>query len=83
MEEQDSLPNRFYRHFRMTSRARDILPIAFLLILWWIGVWGFVDTLITMITQNNALKALFAYGTLVILVIIIVSTRPGLLEHFV
>ena len=25
MEEQDRVPNRFYRHFRMTSRAKEIL----------------------------------------------------------
>ncbi len=86
MEREDGVPNRFYRPDRMNSvhsRVVDILPIALLLILWWIGVWGFVDTSIQLVTKGNPLFALGIYGGIIGSILLIVSLRPQLLEHFI
>ena len=68
---------------RQTKETRDILLIALLLVLWWIGVWGLIDTLLHQFIRGSTQKAIVVYGAIIALVIIIVWSKPELLEHFI
>jgi hypothetical protein len=61
----------------------SVLSISFIIILWWVAVWGFLDTLLHSLIKGSKTKALFIYGTLAITVLALVYLRPELLEHFV
>lgn len=65
------------------GETRDILFIAFLLVLWWIGVWGLVETLLHQFIKGSASKALFVYSSLIATVLAVVYIKPQLLEHFI
>ena len=58
----------------------NILLIGLLIVIWWIGVWGLVETLLADLIKTNPLAV---YGSMILFVILIVWTKPGLLEHFV
>ena len=82
MERESGVQDNF-RHRNRMNTVRDLLPIALLLVLWWIGLWGFLDTLLGMVIKNNTTTALFVYGSIVLVVLFIVTMKPQMLEHFV
>ena len=63
--------------------ASNILLIAFLVVLWWIGVWGFVETLLHQVIKGSTTKALLLYSSLIATVLAIVWMKPHLLDHFI
>jgi hypothetical protein len=65
------------------QNVTNILLIAFLVVLWWIGVWGFVETLLHQVIKGSASKALLIYSSLIATVLVIVYMKPDLLEHFI
>lgn len=58
----------------------SILLIGLLVVIWWIGVWGLIETLLADLIQTNPLGV---YGSMVAFVVVVVWAKPGLLEHFV
>jgi hypothetical protein len=56
--------------------------VALLIILWWVGVWGFVDTLLHLFIKGSPQTALLVYGTLAVVVGIILYQSPQLREYF-
>jgi len=65
------------------GEARDVLLIALLLVLWWIGVWGLVDTLLHQFIRGSTQKAILVYSSIIAGVLVIVWAKPSLLEHFI
>jgi hypothetical protein len=65
------------------EKTSDILFIALLLVLWWIGVWGLIETLLHTFIRGSTQKAILVYSSLIATVILIVWAKPQLLEHFV
>ena len=59
-----------------------ILFIAFIIIIWWIGVWGLVETILHQYIKGSYSKAIYVYGSLVAFVLAIVYMYPELLERF-
>jgi hypothetical protein len=55
-----------------------VVSIGILLVLWWIAVWGIVETLIHLYAKGSAKKALFIYGSLLTIVLAILYTNPSL-----
>ena len=60
-----------------------ILPLALLIILWWVGVWGFVETIIHMYIRGSNMKALFIYGSMILIVLVIINMNPKMVDYFV
>jgi hypothetical protein len=62
--------------------TKNKIALGFLIVLWWVGVWGIIETLVQHVVKGSVKKALFIYGMIVAFVIIIINHNPGLLEHF-
>lgn len=60
-----------------------ILFLSILIILWWIALWGLLDTLLHSFIAGSRTKALFVYSSILTFVVGITWIRPDLLEHFV
>lgn len=58
----------------------NVLLIGLLVVVWWMGVWGFLETLLHTYIKN---MPLVVYGSMILFVLLIVWARPGLLEHFI
>lgn len=54
---------------------------SFVLIIWWIGVWGIADTLIHHVFKGHTMKELGVYIAFVTLVLFLVFVHPELLER--
>lgn len=67
----------------MGGETRDILFIALLLVLWWVGLWGLIETLLHIFIKGSTQKAILIYSSLVLTVLVIVYAKPHLLENFV
>ena len=61
----------------------DILPLALLIILWWIGVWGLVETLIHLYIRGSTQRAIFVYMSMILLVLVVVYVNPKMVDYFV
>jgi hypothetical protein len=67
----------------MLNQPSEILLIAFLIVVWWVGVWGLLETLLHQYIKGSFTKAICVYTLLIVLVISIVWSRPHLLENFI
>ena len=65
------------------EKTGDIVFIALLLVFWWIGVWGLVETILHQYIKGSFTKAICVYTTIILIVIGIVWANPQLLEHFI
>ena len=57
----------------------QLIIISLLIVIWWIGIWGLVETIIHQYIKESPI---FIYSFLIILVLTIVYFNPTLLEHF-
>ena len=57
--------------------------LALLIVLWWVSVWGLVETFLQPFIKGSPSRALAVYGTLFVSVAAILVFFPELLEHFV
>ena len=60
-----------------------ILFISLLILIWWIGCWGVVETIVHLYVRGSTLKALSIYSFMIFLVIFIVYFNPTLMDHFI
>jgi hypothetical protein len=60
-----------------------ILMISFLIVIWWIGSWGIVETLIHQYIRGSTTKALWVYGSMIVFVITVVYFNPHVIDHFI
>lgn len=67
----------------MGGETGDILFVALLLVVWWVGLWGLIETILHTIIKGSTQKAILIYSSLVLSVLVIVYAKPQLLEHFV
>ncbi len=52
-----------------------------LVILWWVGIWGFADTIIHMVFKGETLLELGVYTLMIGLVLLIMYAHPKFLEQ--
>ncbi len=57
------------------------LGYSFLLILWWIGVWGIADTVIHLVFKGHTMKELGVYILFVLIVLSVVFVNPEFVER--
>lgn len=55
---------------------------SFLLVVWWIGLWGLIEILIHQFTKNSVMAKAIMYMGLLGLVAGTVALNPAILEHF-
>ncbi len=65
-------------HNNGTYNPIQVLLLGVLIIFWWAGVWGLLETFI----QKTKQPTLF-YSLMVLIVVVIVFVKPQLLEHFI
>jgi hypothetical protein len=61
----------------------NILLLSVFIILWWIAIWGLIETLLSLYIKNSREKAILVYGSLSALLLAIAYSYPELAEHFV
>lgn len=61
----------------------SVFPLAVLIVVWWIGIWGLVETMIQPFIKNNYWSAIAVYGAMIAVVLLIVSVYPTVLESLV
>jgi hypothetical protein len=54
---------------------------SFLLILWWIGVWGIADTVIHLVFKGHTMKELGVYVAFVGIVLTVVFLNPEFVDR--
>jgi predicted membrane channel-forming protein YqfA (hemolysin III family) len=55
----------------------QVLLLGVLVIFWWAGVWGILEILV-----QKTKRPLLFYSLMVAFVVVVVFSRPELLEHF-
>ena len=53
-----------------------LVLLSVLLIIWWIGVWGCIETLISMHTKNNPMHAFCVYFAMASFVLLLYIVYP-------
>jgi hypothetical protein len=61
----------------------SIFPLALIIVIWWIGVWGLIETIIQPFIKNNYWAAIGVYGAMIALILLIVNIHPQVLESLV
>lgn len=61
----------------------DLLFLAVVIIIWWMGVWGLLDTVLHFFIQGKPVRALVIYSMMVTSVLVFITFRPQVLERFV
>lgn len=61
----------------------SVFPLALIIVIWWIGVWGLIETIIQPFIKNNYWSAIAVYSAMIASVLLIVSVYPTVLESLV
>jgi hypothetical protein len=59
-----------------------ILFISFLVIVWWIAMWGLIELIIAGFVGNSPWKAGIVYSLMIAFVLSAIYAYPGVLERF-
>jgi hypothetical protein len=60
----------------------NILLISFLVVVWWIALWGLIEIVLKSIVGNSVGKSAIAYSLMLAFVLAIVYMYPGMIERF-
>lgn len=61
---------------------KNILIASFLVVVWWIALWGLIEIVLKSIVGNSVIKSAIAYGVMILFVLTIVYMFPITLERF-
>jgi len=64
-------------------QVKKFLAIAFLTVIWWIALWGLIETIIQQFIRGSVKKAIMVYISMMTFVVAILYLNPSILEHFV
>ena len=75
-------------HFLPDDRTRDkmklkMILIGILIVIWWIGLWGLIETCIQHITQGHPFKSGCVYTFMILFVILVVFMYPNLENNII
>ena len=59
-----------------------MLTRIFLVLLWWIGMWGLIELLIQKFTRGDFTKGVLAHSAIIVFVLGILFLQPELVEYF-
>ena len=60
-----------------------IIIAALLLVIWWIGIWGLVETIIHQYIRGSFVKAICVYSSLILVVLFSVWINPDMVESLI
>ena len=60
----------------------NILVVSFLVVVWWIALWGLIEIVLKSIVGNSVGKSVIAYILMIAFVLTIVYMYPSSLERF-
>lgn len=61
----------------------SVILIALIILIWWLGVWGLIETIIQPFIKNNYWAAIGVYGAMISSVLVIMYLHPKVLESLV
>ena len=61
----------------------SVILIALIILIWWLGVWGLIETIIQPFIKNNYWAAIGVYGAMISSVLVIIYLQPKVLESLV
>ena len=59
-----------------------ILAISFLVVVWWIALWGLIEIVLKKFIGNSEANLVIAYSLMIAFVLAIVYTYPVIIERF-
>ena len=59
-----------------------ILAASFLVVLWWIALWGLIEIVLKRFIGNSETKLIIAYSLMIAFVVAILYTYPVIIERF-
>ena len=60
----------------------NILLISFLVVVWWIALWGLIEIVLKSIVGNSVRKSVIAYSLMIAFVLTIVYMYPHTIDRF-
>jgi hypothetical protein len=66
----------------MPDNNTKVFAIGFLVVVWWVGIWGIIELAVNYFAKGSSVKELFAYATMVLFVVVMLYIKPVSLEHF-
>lgn len=61
---------------------KNILLISFLVVVWWIALWGLIEIVLKSIVGKSVRKSAIAYGLMIAFVLTVVYIYPSSLDRF-
>jgi len=61
----------------------QILLLSLLIVVWWMGLWGFIETIIFQYIRGSSARALNIYGSMIVFVILVMYLNPTIVEHLI
>ena len=70
-----------------TPRAPDLLvrkklTNSLITILWWVGIWGLSETLLTVLVKNSIVYRFAIYTGMIVFVFLMILLSPEIVENF-
>jgi hypothetical protein len=59
-----------------------ILAASFLVVVWWIAIWGLIEIVLKRFIGNSETKLIIAYSLMIAFVVAILYTYPVIIERF-
>ena len=59
-----------------------ILAASFLVVVWWIALWGLIEIVLKRFIGNSETKLIIAYSLMIAFVVAIIYTYPVIIERF-
>ena len=59
-----------------------ILAASFLVVVWWIALWGLIEIVLKRFIGNSETKLIIAYSLMIAFVVAILYTYPVIIERF-
>ncbi len=61
---------------------RRTLLYSFIVILWWVGIWGLSETVMSYFVKNSLVSRFAIYTGLLLVVLFAIWSEPDIIEHF-
>ena len=61
---------------------KNILLASFLVVVWWIALWGLIEIVLNMIVGDSVVKSAIAYAFMILFVLTVVYMYPRTVERF-
>ena len=78
MEREDGLSS----HHSIEMETSKILAASFLVVVWWIALWGIIEIVLKRLVGNSETNLVITYSLMIVFVIAVLYTYPVIIERF-